>query len=64
MRDKKDLHKYRERGEKEICGPVMGTEKQADSNRDLGQTGNAGTQKDRRILPKGGSSTAPPKSQR
>jgi hypothetical protein len=66
MRDEKDVHKYGERGEKVVYGPLMDNQGRVVAPGERkGQTGSSGSaagQSDTRILPKGGSSSAPPKS--
>jgi hypothetical protein len=66
MPDEKDVRHYGERGEKVIHGPLMDNQgRVAAPGEQKGQTGSSGSaagQSDTRVLPKGGSSTAPPKS--
>lgn len=65
MRDENGVEKYGERGQKVVFGPAMeGDGRAVVPREERGQAGSSAGQSDRRIPPKGGSSTAPPKSRK
>jgi len=67
MRNQKgdEPQKYGERGEKVVFGPAIDAQGRVTSpTEEKGQAGSSSAQSGTRIVPQGGSGTAPPKTQK